>query len=156
MFRFVQICLELSGLVQIRTGLIRFSLDQSGSVQNFGVGWCDGVFALVLVVFLDVGQVEEEAQFSGVGYGLSMLGKVGLGLGEDVDLIGELVGGDGAEDVVAVEPEVTEVGMDGGRGAAHLPGDLGQEESLAVEVVGFEHASAASGGRWLESCHGVA
>ena len=37
-FRFVQICLELSGLFQFQTGLIRFSLDQSRSAQNFGVG----------------------------------------------------------------------------------------------------------------------
>jgi len=65
-------------LFQIRTGLIWFGLDQSGSVQNFGVGWGEGVFALMLVVFLDVGQVEEEeAQFSGVSYGLSVLGMVG-------------------------------------------------------------------------------
>ena len=148
MFRFVQICLELSGLFQIRTGLIRFSLDQSRSVQNFGVGWGGG-----LLVLLDGGQVEqEEAQFSGGGDRLSVLGGIGLGLGQAVELVGEAVGGDGPEDVVAVEAEVSEVGVDGGRGAAHLPGDLAQGECLAVEVVGFDHASAASGGRWFRDC----
>jgi len=140
-------------LFPIWTGLIRLSLDQSRSVQNFGVSWGDGLFALVLVVFLDVGQVaEEEPQFLGVGYGLSVLDRVGLGLGEDVDLIGELVGGDSAEDVVAVESEVAEAGVDGGRGGVHLPADLAEGESLAVEVVGFDHASAASGSRRFGGC----
>lgn len=38
----------------------------------------------------------------------------GFGLGEDVDLVGEQVGGDGAQDVVAVPLEVLEICVDGG------------------------------------------
>ena len=36
----------------------------------------------------------------------------------------EAVCGDGAEDVVSVEAEIAEVGVDGGAGASELSGDL--------------------------------
>ena len=89
---------------------------------------------------------EEEAEFSGGGDGLAVLVGVGLGGGEDVDLVGESVGGDGAEDVGSVGLEVAEVVVDGGAGAAELSRDLFRGESLAVEVVGFEDSAAASRG----------
>ncbi|MXY85193.1 MAG: hypothetical protein F4Y95_01540, partial [Chloroflexi bacterium] len=63
-------------------------------------------------------------------------------MSEEVELVGEMVGGDGAKDVVAVEAEVAEVGVDGGAGAAELSGNLHGGASLAPEVVGFEDASA--------------
>ena len=92
---------------------------------------------------------EQEAEFAGGGDGLAVLVGVGVGAGEDVDLVGESVGGDGAEDVGSVELEVAEVGVDGGAGAAELFGDFVRRDALAVEVVGFEDASAASGGGWV-------
>lgn len=65
-----------------------------------GGGGGAGMFALLLLVFLDGGQVEqEEAQFAGGGDGLAVLVGFGAGLVEAVDLVGELVGGDGLEDV---------------------------------------------------------
>ncbi|MDE2986545.1 MAG: hypothetical protein OXT70_00645 [Chloroflexota bacterium] len=106
-----------------------------------------GVAVLLLIVFTDCGQVEqEEAQFARGGDGLSVLVGFGLGMGEDVELVGEIVGGDGAQDVVAVALEVLEVCVDGGVGAAEPGADLPEGESLAVEVVGLEHAVAAPGG----------
>ncbi len=108
-----------------------------------------GCFALLVVVLLDGRQVlEEEAEFAGGGDGLAVLVGISFGGGEDVDLVGEPVGGDAAEDVGSVEVEVSEVGVDGGAGAAELGGDFFGGEALAVEVVGFEDASAASGGGW--------
>ena len=64
---------------------------------------------------LDDGQVEEqEAQFaSGGDVSLAL-----FGMGEEIELVGETVGGDGAKDVLAVEAEVAEVGVDGGAGAS--------------------------------------
>ena len=107
-----------------------------------------------MFVGLELGQGgEQEAEFSGGGDGLSVLVGVGVGGGEDVDLVGESVGGDGAEDVGSVELEVSEVGVDGGAGAAELGRDLLGGEALAVEVVGFEDASAASGGGWVGVGH---
>ncbi|MDE2987668.1 MAG: hypothetical protein OXT70_06385 [Chloroflexota bacterium] len=68
---------------------------------------------------LDVGQVEEqEAQFASGGDVALVLFGLGVGIGEEIELVGETVGGDGAEDVVAVEPEVAEIGVDGGAGAS--------------------------------------
>ena len=82
-------------------------------------------FGWLSVVLLDGGQaLEEEAEFSGGGDGLAVFVGVGLGGGEDVDLVGESVGGDGAEDVGSVGLEVAEVGVDGGAGAAELGGDF--------------------------------
>ncbi|MYD73894.1 MAG: hypothetical protein F4Y11_06550 [Chloroflexi bacterium] len=100
----------------------------------------------MLIVFTDCGQVEqEEAQFACVGDGLSVLVGLGLGMGEDVELVGEIVGGDSAQDVVAVTLEVLEVCVDGGVGAAEPGADLPEGESLAVEVVGLEHAPTTPG-----------
>ena len=74
---------------------------------------------------------------------------MGVGIGEEIELVGETVGGDGAEDVLAVEPEVAEIGVDGGAGASESAGDLHGGASLAPEVVRFEDASAASRGWWF-------
>ncbi|MYJ92574.1 MAG: hypothetical protein F4038_05945, partial [Chloroflexi bacterium] len=104
------------------------------------------LFSAAVLLFMDGGQaLQEEAEFTGGGDGLAVLVGVGVGGGEDVDLVGESVGGDGAQDVGSMELEVAEVGVDGGAGAAELSGDLFWTEALAVEVVGFEDASAASG-----------
>ena len=109
-----------------------------------------GLLGWAFVVFLDVGQVEQEqAQLAGGGDGAAVLVGFGLDLAEQVDLVGEAVGGDGAEDVVAVQAEVAQIGVSGGAGAAHAVGDLLQGEVLALEVVGCEDASAASWGRWV-------
>ncbi len=136
-----------------------FPLALAGTSLGLCVEGGEGLFALLLIVCLDGGQaLEEEAQFAGGGDGLPVLVGCGIGLGEAVDLVGEAVGGDGLEDVCAVELEVAEVGVDGRAGTAEPLGDLFGGEALAVEVVGFEDASAASGcGRvgcghgWLSS-----
>ena len=108
------------------------------------------VLGCSVLLFVDGGQaLEEEAEFSGGGDGLAVLVGIGVGGGEDVDLVGESVGGDGAQDVGSVELEVAEVGVDGGAGAAEFLGDCVGGEALAVEVVGFEDASAASGSGWV-------
>ena len=63
----------------------------------------EGLFALLLFVCLDGGRaLQEEPQFAGGGDGLAVLVGLGLGRGQDVDLVGEAVGGDGLEDVGAV------------------------------------------------------
>ncbi|MYA00991.1 MAG: hypothetical protein F4Y35_04320 [Chloroflexi bacterium] len=135
--------------------LIQFSPVQSRFVwilvESVGFDPRDaGVAELLLIVFTDCGQVEqEEAQFARGGDGLSVLVGFSLGMGEDVELVGEMVGGDSAQDVVAVTLEVLEVCVDGGVGAAEPGADLPERESLAVEVVGFEHAVAAPGGGWV-------
>ena len=121
----------------------------SSEGDSVGLAGVDELFALLALLFLEVGQGgEQEAQFSGGGDSLAVLVGLGLGGGEDVDLVGKAVGGDGAEDVGSVELEVAEVGVDGGAGAAEFLGYSVGGESLAVEVVGFEDASAASGG-WV-------
>ena len=114
---------------------------------GFDLGDAGDVELLLLpLLFTDRRQVEqEEAQFACGGDGPSVLIGVGLGMGEDVELVGEEVGGDGAQDVVAVTLEVLEVRVDGGVGAAEACADLAEGESLAVEVVGLEHAVAAPG-----------
>ncbi len=128
----------------------------SSEGDSVGLAGVDELFALLALLFLEVGQGgEQEAQFSGGGDGLAVLVGVGVGGGEDVDLVGESVGGDGAEDVGSVELEVAEVGVDGGAGAAEFLGDSVGGESLAVEVVGFEDASAASGGGWVGHVEGL-
>ena len=66
------------------------------------------------------------------------------GLDELVDLVDQLLGGEGFEDVLAVELKVAEVGGDGGVGAAEFGGDLAEAEALAAEVVSLEDASAAA------------
>ena len=115
---------------------------------DFGGGV--GLLKAEVVVGLEFGQGgEQESEFAGGGDGLAVLVGIGLGGGEDVDLVGESVGGDGAEDVGSVELEVSEVGVDGGAGAVEFLGDCVGGEALAVEVVGFEDASAASGGGWV-------
>ena len=134
--------------VAVGSGRARAAASEGDFGGGFGV-LQDGAF-----VGLEPGQGgEEEAEFSGGGDGLAVLVGVGVGAGEDVDLVGEAVGGDGAEDVGLVELEVAEVGVDGGAGAVEALGDLVGGMSLAVEVVGFEDASAASGGGWVG--HGV-
>jgi len=74
---------------------------------------------------LEVGQVEEqEAQFaSGGDVALALFG-LGVGIGEEVELVGETVGGDGAKDVLAVEAEVADIGR-----------FLGQDSVLELEEV---------------------
>jgi len=126
-------------------GAVLRALSGAGSVDVAAVavgiqleipGLFVGCFALLVVVLLDGGQaLEQETEFAGGGDGLAMLVGVGLGGGEDVDLVGEPVGGDAAEDVGPVELEVSEVGVDGGAGAAELFGDLVRWDALAVEVV---------------------
>ncbi|MCY3587269.1 MAG: hypothetical protein OXH40_01100, partial [Chloroflexi bacterium] len=127
-----------------------FELEGAGAGFRLGGGGGEFVFAPPVLLFVDGGQaLQQEAQFSGGGDGLAVLVGFGVGGGEDVDLVGEPVGGDGAQDVSSVELEVAEVGVDGGAGAAELGGDCVGGETLAVEVVGFEDASAASGGGWV-------
>ncbi|MXV80648.1 MAG: hypothetical protein F4007_08345 [Chloroflexi bacterium] len=131
--------------------LIRFSLVESRFVrilvESVGVDLGNaGAVERLLFVFTDDREVEqEEAQFSRRRDGLPALVGLGLGMGEDVELVGEEVGGDGAQDVVAVTLEVLEVCVDGGMGAAEPGADLPERESLAVEVVGFEHAPTTPG-----------
>ena len=132
-------------------------LELEGAGAGFRLGGRGGefLFAPPVLLFVDGGQaLKQESQFAGGGDGLSVLVGFGLGGGEDVDLVGESIGGDGAQDVGSVELEVAEVGVDGGAGAAELFGDLVSRKSLAVEVVGFEDASAASGGGWVGVGHG--
>ena len=130
-------------------------LEGAGAGFRLGGGGGEFVFASAVLLFVDGGQaLQEEAEFAGGGDGLAVLVGVGLGGGEDVDLVGESVGGDGAQDVGSVELEVAEVGVDGGAGAAEFLGDVFRGEALAVEVVGFEDASAASGGGWVGVGHG--
>ena len=118
--------------------------------DGVGLAGVDELFALLALLFLEIGHGrEQEAEFAGGGDGLAVFVGVGVGGGEDVDLVGESVGGDGAEDVGSVGLEVAEVGVDGGAGAAELSAISLGGESLAVEVVGFEDASAASGGGWV-------
>jgi len=94
---------------------------------------------------LDSGEVEQkESQFTRGGDVALALLRVGVGMGEEVQLFGEAIGGDGAQDVVAEEAEIAEVGVDGGAGAAELSGDMHGGAALAPEVMGFEDASAAS------------
>ena len=133
-----------------------FELEGAGAGFHLGGGGGEFLFAPPVLLFVDGGQaLQEEAQFAGGGDGLAVLVGVGVGGGEDVDLVGEAVGGDRAEDVGSVELEVAEVGVDGGAGAAEALGDLFRSESLAVEVVGFEDASAASGGGWVGHVEGL-
>ena len=125
-------------------------LEGAGAGFRLGGGVGEFLFSAAVLLFVDGGQaLEEEAEFSGGGDGLAVLVGVGVGGGEDVHLVGEAVDGDGAEDVGSVELEVAEVGVDGGAGAAELGGDFFGGASLAIEVVGFEDASAASGGWWV-------
>ena len=121
-------------------------VEQGVGVVEDGVGVV-GRIGLRWFVRLEFGhRSKQEAQFAGGGDGLAVLVGVAGGLGEALDLVGESVRGDGAEDVGAVALEVAEVVVDGGAGATELFGDFVGRESLAVEVVGFEDASAASGG----------
>ena len=117
------------------------------------------IASLLLVLFKLRQVAEQEAQLAGGGDAPSMPRRVGVGLGlcEEVDLVEELVAGDGVEDVVAVELEVAEVGGDGGAGAVHAFGDLALGERLAVEVVGLKDAEATSGRGWdgLDAGHGL-
>ena len=97
----------------------------AGEGDGFGVAGGFGLFAALFVALLELGQgAEQESEFAGGGDVLAVLGGFGLGLGEQVDLVGEAVGGDGFEDVGAVALEVSEVGVDGGAGAAEPVGDL--------------------------------
>ncbi|MYD53942.1 MAG: hypothetical protein F4W96_06535 [Chloroflexi bacterium] len=131
----VQLSAVESRLVRISVWHVDFEHGDAGAVER------------LLFVFTDDREVEqEEAQFSRRRDGLPALVGLGLGMGEDVELVGEEVSGDGAQDVVAVTLEVLEVRVDGGVGAAEACADLAEGESLALEVVGFEHAVAAPGG----------
>ncbi|MCY3589692.1 MAG: hypothetical protein OXH40_13530 [Chloroflexi bacterium] len=126
--------------------LVRLSLEGSRFVQILHGGVDASGVVLGLAGFLDGWQVQqEEAQLANGGHGLALLVGFGCGMGEDVELVGEIVGGDSAQDVVAVALEVLEVCVDGGVGAAEPGADLPERESLAVEVVGLEHAPAAPG-----------
>ena len=115
------------------------------------------LLAALLLVFFQLGQVsEQEPQLAGGGDALAVLVGFGVGLGELIDLIEQLVAGDGVEDVVAVALEVAEVGGDGGARAAHAVGDLLVGEGLAVQVVCFEDAQAdARRGRYWRVGHVV-
>lgn len=142
-FRFVQICLDWSGIFAISGVFVQLGLDESRFVRIILLS----VGANAVVLLLDGGQVEqEESQFPGGGDGPAVLVGFGLGVCEDVELICELVCDNGAQDVIAVEAEVLEVGVDRGGGAAEAPADLSEGKSLAVEVMGLEHAVAAPGG----------
>ena len=104
------------------------------------------MFLLLLLLFAEAGHGgEEEPEFAGGGEGLSVLLRVGLGLGEGVDLVEQPVASDGVQDVAAVKLEVTQIGGGSGTGAAELVGDLLEGKSPAAEVVGFEDALAAPG-----------
>ena len=105
--------------------LVGQEMPASSESDSVGLAGVDELFALFALLFLEVGQGgEEETQLSGGGDGLAVLVGVGVGGGEDVDLVGESVGGDAAQDVGAVELEVAEVGVDGGAGAMELSGDV--------------------------------
>ena len=129
----------------------------AGEGDGGGVAGGFELLAALLLVFFELGQVaEQEPQLAGRGDALSVLVGIGFGLGEQVDLVEQLVAGDGVEDVVAMESEVAEVGGDGGAAAVHAVGDLLVGEGLAVEVVGLEDAEAASGaGRGGLGGHGI-
>ena len=78
-------------------------------------------FSVLLLLFAEAGHGgEEEPEFAGGGEGLSVLLRVGLGLGEGVDLVEQPVASDGVQDVAAVKLEVAQIGGGGGTGAAEI------------------------------------
>ena len=104
-----------------------------------------GVCALALRSGLELGErAEQEPEFARGGDVLLVLLGFLSGLDQLLDLVDQLLGDEGLEDVLAVELEVAQVGGDGRVGAAEFGGDLPQAESLAAEPVGLEDALAAS------------
>ena len=145
-----EVVAEAAGAVEVALSLVGAGHEAAVSVVAEDV-FPDGFLGLGLSgALLDDGQAEqEETEFSGGGGVPSVLVGVSVGPGEQVDLVDEPVGGDAAQDVLAVQAEVFEVGVSGGAGAAEAVADLLQGESLAVEAVGLQHASAASWGWWV-------
>lgn len=149
-----QLALSLTGAAEVALVSIgidaRFPLVGKGAgvglLLEFAGQGAEGQMPLLLLDLLEARHgAEQEPQFAGGGDVLAVSGRFRVGLREQVDLVGELVGGDGAEDVCAVEPVIPQVRVGGGAGAVHFLGHLAQGTSTAGEVVSFEDAQAASG-----------